>query len=113
MDFSAILSLVNLEPSMHLNALVFGIGLLVNIIKILIQCDISLKDYILVHPQRTTLSLTSLATAFYSIEVMVPGASMLVYFLAGYSIDSLVNKAPMSQKAVMDNLLNNIDNEMN
>jgi hypothetical protein len=88
------------ELGLYTNMLAFGLGLIIHIVKQMWEEQVSLKDYLMTHKARSMLSMGSLASVFMLITATYPASPLIVYFLCGYSIDSLVNKAPLTSKKI-------------
>lgn len=82
------------DPTMLVNLAAFIIGLILHICKKCYIEEISARKYLISEIGRTTLSGLGLISAFVSVNAIYPGAGLLIYLLSGYSIDSLLNKAP-------------------
>lgn len=112
------MSIINLVGSIELNsALAFLAGLAVHIGKKCYTEDVSLKEYINEHKASTALSFGSLVTAYIGIQMFTPEANLAVYALSGYSIDSLVNRSPVSmarvaKDAIKSEVKNKIDEKV-
>ena len=83
------------NPSMMVNLFMFMMGLGIHVIGMMIEYKVSFKDYMMQHGGRTMLSFGTLIAAFMSASSLMPETSMLSYFMAGYMIDSIANKAPI------------------
>lgn len=88
------------ELELYINMLAFGLGLLIHIVKQMWEEQVSFKDYLMTHKARSMLSMGSLASAFMIITATYPASPLIVYFLCGYSIDSFVNKAPLTTRKI-------------
>ena len=99
--FDLALSLQN-DPTLLMNVGAFVLGLCIHIGKKCYMEKISFRDYMMENPGSTSLSLSSLMMAFLYINATYAAAPLAVYLLGGYSIDSLLNKAPLSLSRVND-----------
>ena len=86
------------EIGLYTSMIAFGLGLVVHILRQMFSEDVSLKEYLMTHKMRSLLSGGSLISAFMLVYTMYPTSPLIVYFLCGYSIDSLLNKAPLTKK---------------
>lgn len=94
------------ELSAYSNIIAFSLGVVLHILKKVWMEECTIKEYLMTHKIRSMLSLGSLVSTYLLITTMYPGSQLIVYFLCGYSIDSLVNKAPLtSRKLQKENIL--------
>ena len=94
------------EMGLYTKIIAFGLGLIAHILRQVWVESVSFKEYLVEHKVRSMLSLGSLASVFILINSTYPASPLIVYFLCGYSIDSLINKAPLtSRKLQKENIL--------
>ena len=98
------LTTISSDPSFLFNLVAFLLGLTLHVGQKMFQHDVPFREYVNTHGGRTLLSLTTLVSSFIAISVMFPGAAYITYFFGGYSIDSLMNKVPMSIRGAMNHL---------
>ena len=99
MDFSWLESLQGDSDFLY-NLLAFLLGLGLHVGKKCYQEKVSLREYLEGHKLNTYLSLTGLASLMSYLQLSYPGAPFVVYLMAGYSVDSLLNKVPLSPKKI-------------
>ena len=97
LDMSVLIGLQS-EPGIWYNMLAFGVGLAAHIGKKCFMEKVSLRDYLAEHKMNTYLSMGGLLGAFTYMHNMHPDTPILMYALGGYCIDSLMNKAPLTDK---------------
>ena len=83
----------------------FAIGLIVHVAFKLFTHEISLKEYLGHSGARTAMSGGSLLVAFSGISIMMPEATWVTYLFAGYSIDYMMNKSPMSEEVAISSIV--------
>lgn len=88
------------EMGLYVKIACFSVGLLVHILRQMWSEEVTFKEYLLTHKARSIMSLGSLASIFVLITTTYPDSPLLVYFLCGYSVDSLVNKAPLTSRKI-------------
>lgn len=94
-----------LSSAMTIPLLAFLGGLVANVLKVCFTEDVNVKDYIKEHKIRTTFSMSSLVTTFIGIYTVYPEASWLMFAFAGYCVDSIANKAPLTAKKVSNTIV--------
>lgn len=109
MEFASLLS-IDFNSSLTYNVLAFAAGLCLHIAKKCVMEKVSLREYLLEHRTGTYLSLGSLISTLTYMQTMHPDLPIIMYALAGYCVDSMTNKAPLTIKRLETEIVNFKDN---
>lgn len=105
MELASLLSL-DFNSLLDYSTLAFVVGLALHVAKKCVMEKVSLTEYLLEHRTGTYLSLGSLVSTFVYMKTMHPDLPVMMYALAGYCVDSMVNKAPLTIKRLENEVVN-------